>query len=129
VPAFVNVNWYVPLCAAIGLAVPESNDVPSSLVTVWGAPVIFFQTTVVPTEIVSDAGLKAKVPLLSVVIVTVFVAPVGAVVAVGAAGAVVAVGAAGAVVAVGVAVVPLEPPQAAKKKRTPTMSRESSGNW
>lgn len=127
----VNVNWYVPPCAAIGLAVPESNEVPLSLVAVWGALVIFFQTTVVPTGMVSDAGLKAKEPLLSVVMVTVFVAPVGAVVAVGAAGAVVAVGAAGAVVAVGLfalPVVPLEPPQAAKKKRTPTISRESSEN-
>lgn len=77
----------------------------------------------VPTDIVSDAGLKAKELLLSVVMVTVFVAPVGAVVAVGAAGAVVAVGA-----GLFELLVPLEPPQAAKRKRTPTMSRESMGN-
>ena len=127
-PAFVNVNWYVPPCAAIGLAVPESNDVPSSLVTVWGAPVIFVQTTVVPTGIVSDAGLKVKVPLLLVVMVTVFDGLVGALVAVG--------GVVGAVVATGVGVFELlvlvgvlEPPQAATIKRTPSISRERIGNW
>ena len=69
----------------------------------------------VPTEIVSDAGLKAKEPLLSVVIVTVCVAPVGAVVAVGV----------GPFELLGV---PLEPPQAARMKSTPTMSRENMGN-
>ena len=117
----VKVNWNVPPCGAMGLAAPESNDEPSSLVTVWGALVIFFQTTVVPTGIVSVLGLKVKVPLLSVVIVTVIVLAVVV-------GAVVAVGAGAATVAVGFElVVPpvlVEPPQAARMKRTPTMSRE-----
>ncbi len=100
---------------------------PSSLVTVWGAPVIFVQMTVVPTDMVSDAGLKAKVPLLSVVMVTVFVGPLG----VGVVGAVVAVGAVvGAVVAVGAGVFALlDPPHAATMKRTPIKSRERMGNW
>jgi hypothetical protein len=40
------------------------------LVTVCGTCVIFFQITVVPAAIVSDAGLKVKLPLLSVVIET-----------------------------------------------------------
>ena len=60
----------VPLCAAIGFAVPESKDLPSSLVTVWGTAVVFFQVTVVPALIVRLAGLKAKVPLLFVMIIT-----------------------------------------------------------
>jgi len=112
----------------MGLATPESNDEPSSLVTVCGAPVIFFQTTMVPTGIVSVLGLKVKVPVLSVVMVTVIVLAVvvGAVVAVDDGTATVAVG-----VAVGfeLVVVPVvvEPPQAARMKRTPTMSRESMG--
>ena len=59
----------------MGLAVPESNVFPSLLVTVWGATVVFFHMTVVPAGIVSVAGLKAKLPLLSVVIVTVIVGP------------------------------------------------------
>lgn len=114
----------MPPCAAMGLATPESNDEPSSLVTVCGVPVIFFQTTVVPTGIVSVLGLKVKVPVLSVVIVTVIVLPVTV-------GAVVGVGDGAATVAVGFElVVPpvlVEPPQAARKKRTPTMSKESIG--
>ena len=44
---------------------------------------VFFQTIVVPTEIVIDVGLNVNWPLLSVVIVADFVAPVGAVVVVG----------------------------------------------
>ena len=46
---------------------PELKDLPSSLVTVWGAWVILVQVTFVPTLMVSVAGLKAKLPLLSVV--------------------------------------------------------------
>ena len=61
---------------------PELNDLPSSLVTVWGVCVVFFQTTVVPTEIVIDVGLNVNWPLLFVVIVADFIAPVGAVVGV-----------------------------------------------
>ena len=67
----------------IGAESPELNDLPSSLVTVWGVCVVFFQTIVVPTEIVIDVGLNVNWPLLSVVIVADFVAPVGAVVVVG----------------------------------------------
>src|SRR5579863_1053154 len=112
----------------MGLATPESNDEPSSLVTVCGAPVIFFQTTVVPTGIVSVLGLKVKVPVLSVVMVTVIVLAmvVGGVVAVGDGAATVAVGVAAGFELVVVPVV-VEPPQAARKKRTPTMSKESIG--
>jgi hypothetical protein len=66
----------------MGLAVPESNVFPSSLVTVWGAAVIFFHMTVVPTGMVNMAGLKAKLPLLSVVMVTVIVEPLMAAVVV-----------------------------------------------
>src|SRR5215471_10726312 len=44
---------------------------------------MFFHMTVVPTGMVRVAGLKAKLPLLSVVMVTVIVGPVMAVVAVG----------------------------------------------
>ena len=44
---------------------------------------VFFQVTVVPTAMVSNLGLKVKLPLLSVVMVTVWVGPVTAVVAVG----------------------------------------------
>ena len=47
---------------------------PLMLVTVCGTCVIFFQITVVPGVIVSDAGLKVKLPLLSVVMETTTVA-------------------------------------------------------
>ena len=69
---------------------PESKDLPSSLVTVWPVWVILVQVTFVPTLMVSVAGLKAKLPLLSVVMVTAW--PLLAVVAVGVVPAVVAVG-------------------------------------
>ena len=68
---------------ATGVESPVLNVLPSLLVTVWGACVVLFQITVVPTEIVSVFGLNVNWPLLSVVMVTVCVAPVGAVVAVG----------------------------------------------
>ena len=70
VPAVVKVKLNVPLCAAIGFAIPESKDFPSSLVTVCETAVVFFQLTVVPALIVKVAGLKAKEPLLSVMIMT-----------------------------------------------------------
>ena len=67
----------------IGLLSPELNDfLLSRLVTVCGACVAFFQATVVPTLIVSVLGLNTKLPLLSVVIITVTV-PLEAVVAAG----------------------------------------------
>jgi hypothetical protein len=65
----------------MGLEMPESKDLPSSLVTVWPVWVILVQVTFVPALMVSVAGLKAKLPLLSVVIVTAW--PLLAVVAVG----------------------------------------------
>src|SRR6266699_589863 len=74
----------------MGLEMPESKDLPSSLVTVWPVWVILVQVTIVPTLMVSVAGLKAKLPLLSVVMVTAW--PLLAVVAVGVVPAVVAVG-------------------------------------
>ena len=52
-----------------GEIVPLSKA-PLLLVTVCGAVVIFFQITVVPGAIVSDDGLKVKLPLLSVVMET-----------------------------------------------------------
>ena len=87
--------------------------------TVWGTAVVFFQITVVPALMVKVAGLKAKEPLLSVMIMTVFVLPDGVtlvagvlvVPAVGVAG-VVAVAAAVGVVAELVLVLP--PPHAAR---------------
>ncbi len=72
----------VPPCGLTGLVVPESNVLPSSLVTVWAATVVFFHMTVVPTGMVNLAGLKAKFPLLSVMIVTVIVGPLMAAVVV-----------------------------------------------
>lgn len=81
-PALVNVKEKVAP-GAIGVESPELNVVPSSLVTVWGVCVEFFQMTVVPTLMVSEAGLKVKVPVLSKVIVAFCVGPVTAFVAVG----------------------------------------------
>ena len=43
----------------------------------WDAPVVFFQVTVVPALIVKVAGLNAKEPLLSVMIMTVWALPAG----------------------------------------------------
>jgi type III secretory pathway component EscU len=94
---------------------PESKDLPSSLVTVWPTWVILVQVTFVPTLTVSVAGLKAKLPLLSVVMVTAWPL-LAAVVAVGVVPAVVAVGVfpvAGVDVEPEPEVVP--PPQAAKR--------------
>jgi hypothetical protein len=97
----VKVN--VPVWAATGFEVPESNALPpSSLVTVWATDVTFFQVTVVPALIVMVAGLKVKVPLLSVVIMTT--------------GALFAwVGGAAGVVAVVPDPVPVEPPPQAAR--------------
>ena len=64
-------NLYVPP----GAIVPLSNACPSSLVMVWGADDMFFQITVVPGVIVSDAGLKTKAPLLSLRMSTTCVEP------------------------------------------------------
>ena len=62
-----------------GLIIALPNEPP---VTVWGAAVVFFHMTVVPTGMVNLAGLKAKLPLLSVMMVTVIVGSLMAVVAV-----------------------------------------------
>ncbi len=75
----------------MGWEMPESNDLPSSLVTVWPACVMLVQVTFVPTLMVSVVGPKAKLPLLSVVMVTAWPL-LAAVVAVGVVPAVVAVG-------------------------------------
>jgi len=109
----------------MGLEMPESKLLPSSLVTVWPAWVIFVQVTVVPTLMVSVAGLKAKLPLLSVVMVTAWLLPAG-VVAVG----VVPVGVVpvGVVPVAGVGVEPepvVVPPQAAKRTSALSASRTS----
>ena len=74
-PAVLKVKLNVPVCAAIGFEVPELKDFPSSLVTVCGAAVVFFQVTVVPILMVNVAGLKANEPLLSVMIMTVWPLP------------------------------------------------------
>ena len=71
-PGVLKVKLNVPP-AAIGFAVPESKDLPSSLVTVCGAAVVFFQITVVLALMVKVAGLKAKEPLLPAMIMTVCV--------------------------------------------------------
>lgn len=59
VPAFVNFQENVVL-GFTGVESPELNDLPSSLVTVWGVWVVFFQTIVVPTVIVIDVGLNVN---------------------------------------------------------------------
>src|SRR6266567_3179279 len=99
----------------MGLEMPESKDLPSSLVTVWPVWVILVQVTIVPTLMVSVAGLKAKLPLLSVVMVTAW--PLLAVVAVGVLPA----------AAVGVTPEPVvvPPPQAAKRTSALSASRTS----
>src|ERR1700682_1251711 len=89
VPALVKVKLNVSLFAEMGVLMPESNVVPSSLVTVCGAPVVLVQVTVVPTLMVMLAGLNAKVPLL--VIETAMAEPDGVAVGVLPAGAVVGV--------------------------------------
>jgi len=102
-----------------------SNVLPSSLVTVWGALVVFCQVTVVPTVTVNVAGLKAK-PLLPVITLTIIVLPL---VPVGL-GADVAVGA-GAVVGVGLLVVPPPPvllPQAASNKSIATANVQNQAS-
>ena len=73
-PAVVKVKLKVAP-VAIGFEVPESKDLPSSLVTVWPTEVLFFQVTVVPALMVKVAGLKANEPLLSVMIMTVCALP------------------------------------------------------
>src|SRR5437879_1378625 len=64
VPALVNLKLYV----APGLIVPLPKPLK---LTVCGATVVFFHVTVVPTGILSALGLNAKLPLLSVLIITV----------------------------------------------------------
>ena len=75
VPGVVKVKLNIPPWAVIGFAIPESKDLPSSLVTVCAIAVVFFQVTVVPAFIVNVAGLKANEPLLSVMIMTVWALP------------------------------------------------------
>src|SRR2546423_15258427 len=64
VPARVNLKLYV----APGLIVPLPKPLK---LTVCGAAVVFFHVTVVPMGILSVLGLNAKLPLLSVMIITV----------------------------------------------------------
>ena len=64
VPARVNLKLYVPP----GLIVPLPKPLK---LTVCGAAVVFFHVTVVPMGILSVLGLNAKLPLLSVMIITV----------------------------------------------------------
>jgi hypothetical protein len=99
---------------------PLSNVCPSSLVIVCGANDIFFHITVVPTLIVNIAGLKPKLPLLSLMIINICVEPgagvgvIGATVYVGVGVGATVVGAAAP--APGVVVLP----QAASSSSTPT---------
>lgn len=129
VPALVKVKLYVPPPAEMGLLLPESNDVPSSLVTVCGAPVLLVQVTVVPTLIVMVAGLKAKPPVLT--IETAIVGPDGVAVAVvpvvgvGVLPAGAVVGVLPACVGVGVVPVVVVPPQAASTIIMANPSRRS----
>src|SRR5712692_1910335 len=60
----------------MGVLMLESNDVPSSLVTVCGALVVLVQVTGVPTVMVMVAGLKPKLPV-EVSIAIAFVGPDG----------------------------------------------------
>jgi len=68
---FLNVNLKVPPTAML----PLSNVCPSSLVTVCGTDDTFFHITVVPTLIVNIEGLKPKLPLLSLMIISICVEP------------------------------------------------------
>ena len=77
----VKVKLNVPLFAEMGVLMPESNVVPSSLVTVCGAPVVLVQVTVVPTLMVMVVGLKPKLPV-DVSMAIAFVGPDGVAVAV-----------------------------------------------
>jgi hypothetical protein len=110
VPALVKVKLNVPLFAEMGVLMPESNVVPSSLVTVCGAPVVLVQVPVVPTLMVMLVGANPNVPV-AVEIDTAIVGPDGVAVGVLPAGAVVGVLPAGA--GVGVVPVVVVPPQAA----------------
>ena len=85
-------------------------------------PVIFVHVTIVPTGTVSVAGLKAKDPELSVVMVTFIVEPEVVVVGVDAAvvGVVVT---AGVLVGAGVDPVVVVLPQAASRTRAPSANR------
>src|SRR6266702_7420819 len=113
VPAVAKVKLNVPLCAAIGFAIPESKDFPSSLVTVCATAVVFFHVTVVPALTVKVAGLKAKEPLLSVMIMTDWALPACVAVAVG-------------VLVVGVVPVFVElPPQAARSTSVLSATRQN----
>jgi hypothetical protein len=114
VPALEKVKLNVPPFAGMGVLMLESNDVPSSLVTVCGAAVVLVQVTVVPTLMVMLAGLKPKLPVDESMAMA-FVGPDGVAVV-----PVVGVLPAGAVVGVlpawvGVGVEPplVDPPQAA----------------
>lgn len=71
-PADVNLKLKVPPGGIVPL--PKA---PISLVTVWGAVVLFFHIIVVPTVIVSVCGLKPKPPLLTIVTVMVVGTGVG----------------------------------------------------
>ena len=103
---------------------PESKDLPSSLVTVCGAAVILVQVTVVPTLMVIVAGLKAKLPLLSVVMVTAIALP-------DVVGVVALVVGVLPVAAVGVVPVPepLSPPHAASRTSAARANMMSQARW
>lgn len=114
--------------------VPLSKVVPSSLVTVCGADDTFFQITVVPAVIVSDVGLKPKLPSLLVTIMITCVPDTGAECGVGtcigvAVGVVPLVAVTGAFVppvgAVALALVVLLPPHAASKIIAPITNRQN----
>ena len=103
---------------------PESKDLPSSLVTVCGAEVILVQVTVVPTLMVIVAGLKAKLPLLSVVMVTAIALP-------DVVGVVALVVGVLPVAVVGVVPVPepLSPPHAASRTSAARANMMSQARW
>ena len=103
-----KVKLNVPPFAEMGVLRPESNDVPSSLETVCGAPVVLVQVTVVPTVMVMVVGLKPKLPVDESMAMA-FVGPDGVAVAVV---PVVGVGVLPACVGVGVVPPPVDPPQA-----------------
>ena len=110
----VKVKLNVPPFVEMGVSSLESNVLPSSLVTVCGAPVVLVQVTVVPTVMVIVAGLKPKLPVDESMAMA-FVGPDGVavfpVVGVLPTGAV--VGVLPAWVGVGVEPPPVVPPQAA----------------
>ncbi len=104
-------------------------NAPWSSVTVWVVLSLLVQVTLVPTETVSDAGLKEKLTMLTLGALPLAGVAVGVCVEVLLVGVLAAVGVlVGVLAAVGVVVgglVEVVPPQAARKASRVRMSRQN----